>query len=58
MIEYKIEFKSEALKFLKKLPPKIQVRILNSIKKLPDGDIKRLVNIKNQILYRLRIRQL
>lgn len=56
MIDYKIEFKSEALKFIKKLPSKTQNRLLDSIKKLPNGDIKRLLGIKNQILYRLRVR--
>lgn len=58
MIEYKIEFKSETLKFLKKLPTKTQTRLINAIKKLPNGDIKRLLGIKNQVLYRLRVRQL
>ena len=55
-MNYKIEFKSEAKKFLKKQPRNQQERIKKAIDKLPDGDIKRMMGIKNQGLYRLRVR--
>lgn len=56
-MNYSIEFKSDSLKFLQKQSQSQQKRILQAIKKLPNGDIKRLIGIKNQTLFRLRTRQ-
>ena len=52
---YIIKFKSEPLKFINKQSKPQKIRILKAINNLPNGDIKRLINIKNQILYRLRV---
>ena len=58
-MSYKIEFKSDALKFLKKQSKNQQIRIMKCIGKLPSsGDIKNLVGIKDENLYRLRIRNI
>jgi len=56
-MKYSIEFKSDALKFLSKQPKKQQIRLKQSIEKLPNGDIKKLISLKNNNLYRLRVRQ-
>lgn len=56
-MKYTIEFKSDALKFISKQPKAHRMRIINSISKLPlSGDIKKLIGIKPENLYRLRIR--
>ena len=55
-MSYKIEFKSDALKFIHKQSKSQQIRIMNSINKLPVGDVKKLLGLKNENLYRLRIR--
>ena len=57
-MKYKIEFKSEALKFIHKQPPKQQQRIIDAINKLPGGDIKKMISVQNNNLYRLRIRHI
>jgi len=56
-MKYSIEFKSDALKFLSKQPKKQQVRLKQAIEKLPNGDIKKMISLKNENLYRLRVRQ-
>ena len=55
-MNYLIEFKSDALKFIHKQPKGQQLRIMSSINKLPSGDIKKLIGLKDENLYRLRIR--
>lgn len=56
-MKYSIEFKSDSLKFLSKQPKKQQVRLKQAIEKLPNGDIKKMISLKNENLYRLRVRQ-
>lgn len=56
-MNYSIKFKQDSLKFIQKQPQNNQKRILQAIKKLPNGDTKRLIGIKNQTLFRLRTRQ-
>lgn len=56
-MSYSIEFKSDSLKFINKQSKSDKLRIIKSINKLPSsGDIKKLVGIKEENLYRLRIR--
>ena len=55
-MSYFIEFKSDALKFLKKQPIKYQLRIKQAIDKLPNGDVKKLVSSNSENLFRLRVR--
>lgn len=56
-MSYLIEFKSDSLKFINKLSKNDKIRIMKSINKLPSsGDIKKLVGIKEENLYRLRVR--
>lgn len=55
-MSYLIEFKSDALKFIHKQSKGQQLRIMSSINKLPLGDIKKLIGLKDENLYRLRIR--
>ena len=52
-MNYKIEFRSKASKFLKKQNIEQQKRILKAIYKIPNGDIIRLVGCEG--LYRLRV---
>lgn len=54
-MKYLIEFKSEPLKFINKQPKNQKIRIIQAITNLPNGDIKRMVGIQNQVLYRLRV---
>lgn len=52
-----IQFKPDALKFIKKQSKNEQIRIINSIKNLPSsGDIKKMIGLKKENLYRLRVR--
>lgn len=55
-MSYKIEFKSDALKFIHKQSKSQQIRLMSSISKLPDGDVKKLLGLKNENLFRLRVR--
>lgn len=50
---YKIELSKTALKFLKKQPKNQQVRLLRAVYKLPEGDIKKLIDGTDE--YRLRV---
>ena len=47
-----LRFSKQALKFLKKQPLAVSERIVQSIKQLPEGDVKKL---KGTQFYRLRI---
>jgi hypothetical protein len=40
-MNYKIEIKNKARKFIEKQSPEQQIRILKAIYKIPNGDIKR-----------------
>ncbi len=54
MKTYKINYSKSALKFLKKQPKALTIKIIKSIEKLPEGtDIKKLKGMNS--LYRLRI---
>lgn len=56
-MSYSVEFKSDSLKFINKQSKSDKLRIIKSINKLPSsGDIKKLAGIKEENLYRLRIR--
>ena len=55
-MSYKMEFKSDAIKFIHKQSKSQQIRILSSINQLPSGDVKKLLGLKNENLYRLRVR--
>ncbi len=48
----KITYSKQAVKFLQKQPKQMQIRIINAINRLPDGDVKKLQG-KNG--YRLRV---
>jgi mRNA interferase RelE/StbE len=52
-MNYRIEIKTKARKFIEKQNPEQQIRILKAIYKIPDGDIKRLKGQNG--LYRLRV---
>ncbi len=52
-MNYRIEIKTKARKFIAKQNPEQQIRILKAIYKIPDGDIKRLKGQNG--LYRLRV---
>ena len=52
-MNYKVEIKSNAKKFIQKQNPKVQKRILKAIYNIPHGDVKRLVGQDG--LYRLRV---
>ncbi|NLY44763.1 MAG: type II toxin-antitoxin system RelE/ParE family toxin [Tissierella sp.] len=52
-MNYKIEIKNKAKKFLLRQNPEVQKRILKAIYNIPHGDIKRLVGQDG--LYRLRV---
>ena len=55
-MSYKIEFKPDALKFIHKQSKSQQIRIMNSINKLHSGDVKKLLGLKHENLFRLRVR--
>jgi len=50
---YKIVFNKDAKKFIEKQPKSHRIRIYKAIKKLPNGDIKKMKGFKD--LYRLRV---
>ena len=50
---YKIEFKKKARKFIENQSKEDRIRIINAIRKLPYGDVKKLQN--NKGYYRLRV---
>lgn len=52
-MNYKIEIKNKARKFIEKQNPEQQIRLLKAIYKIPNGDIKRLTGQNG--LYRLRV---
>lgn len=52
-MNYKIEIKNKARKFIEKQSPEQQIRILKAIYKIPNGDIKRLAGQNG--IYRLRV---
>lgn len=52
-MNYRIDIKAKARKFIEKQNPEQQIRILKAIYKIPDGDIKRLKGQNG--LYRLRV---
>ena len=47
-MDYSIDFKSEAVKFLSKQSKKQQIRIKQAIDKLPNGDVKKLVSLETR----------
>lgn len=53
---YKIKIRPKALKFIEKQDRVQRIRIYKAIYNLPNGDIKKLTNYKNE--YRLRVRRL
>ncbi len=55
-MNYHLEFKSDAIKFLHKQTKNQQIRIINAINHLPNGDIKKMIGLNGKKLYRLRIR--
>lgn len=55
-MNYFIEFKSDALKFLSKQNKKQQVRIKQAIDNLPNGDVKKMISFNSNNLFRLRVR--
>ncbi len=52
-MNYRIEIKNKARKFIGKQNPEQQKRILKAIYRIPNGDIKRLTGLNG--LYRLRV---
>jgi mRNA-degrading endonuclease RelE of RelBE toxin-antitoxin system len=56
MMTYKIKIRPKALKFIEKQDKFQRLRIYEAIYNLPNGDVKKLVNHKNE--YRLRVRWL
>ena len=53
---YKITIRPKAWKFIEKQDKSQRLRIYKAIYNLPSGDVKKLVNSKND--YRLRVRRL
>ncbi len=45
---YKIRISSKALKFIEKQDKLQRIRIYKAIYNLPNGDVKKLVNFKNE----------
>ena len=56
MMIYKIRIRPKALKFIEKQDKKQRKRIYEAIYNLPNGDVKRIAETKEN--YRLRIRRL
>jgi mRNA interferase RelE/StbE len=52
-MNYKIEIKNKARKFIEKQNPEQQERIIKAIYRIPNGDIKRLKGQNG--IYRLRV---
>ena len=53
---YKIKIRPKALKFIEKQDKIQRIRIYKAIYNLPNGDVKKLTNSRNE--YRLRVRRI
>lgn len=53
---YKIKIRPKALKFIEKQDKFQRIRIYKAIYELPNGDVKKIAEAKNE--YRLRVRKL